>query len=36
MRKGCDSVLILVLNSKRGQIELKNILIMREFSNVFP
>ena len=36
MRKGCEAFLALVLGSKRGQIELENIMIMREFSDVFP
>ena len=35
MRKGCEAFLALVLDSKRGQIELENILVVREFSNVF-
>ena len=36
LRKGCEAFLALVLDSKRGQIELENILIAREFPNVFP
>ena len=36
LRKGREAFLALVLDSKRGQIELENILIMREFSDVFP
>ena len=35
MRKGCEAFLALVLDSKRVQIELENILAVREFSNVF-
>ena len=35
MRKGCEAFLALVLDSKRGQIELENILIVREFPDVF-
>ena len=36
MKKGCEAFLALVLDSKRGQIELENILIVREFPYVFP
>ena len=36
MRKGCEALLALVLDSKRGQIELENILVVREFTDVFP
>ena len=36
LRKGCEAFLDLVLDSKKGQIELVNILIVREFSDVFP
>ena len=36
LRKGCVAFLALVLDFKRGQIELENILIVREFPDVFP
>ena len=36
LRKGCEAFLVLVLDSKKGQIELENILIVREFQDVFP
>ena len=36
LRKGCEAFLALVLDSKRGQIELENILVMKDFSDVFP
>ena len=35
LRKGCEAFLALVLDSKRGQIELENILVVKEFSDVF-
>ena len=35
-RKGCEAFLALVLDSKRGQINLKNISVIREFPDVFP
>ena len=36
LRKGCEAFLALVLDSKRGQIKLENIRVVKEFSNVFP
>ena len=36
LRKGCDAFLALVLDSKRGQIELETILVVKDFSDVFP
>ena len=36
LRKGCEAFLVLVLDSKKGQIELENILIVRDFPDVFP
>ena len=36
LRKGCETFLALVLDSKRGQIELENILVVKDFSDVFP
>ena len=35
LRKGCEAFLALVLDSKRGQIELENILVVKDFSDVF-
>ena len=36
LRKGCEAFLDLVLNSKRGQIELENIMVVKDFPDVFP
>ena len=36
LRKGCEAFLALVLDCKIGQIELENILVVKEFSDVFP
>ena len=36
LRKGCEAFLSLVIDSKRGQIELENILVVKDFSDVFP
>ena len=36
LRKGCEAFLALVLDYKRGQIELENILVVKDFSDVFP
>ena len=36
LRKGCEAFLALVLDSKRGQIELENILVVKDLSDVFP
>ena len=35
LRKGCEAFLDLVFDSKRGQIELENILVVKDFSDVF-
>ena len=35
LRKGCEAFLALVLDSKRGQIELENILVVQDFPDVF-
>ena len=35
-RTGCEAFLALVLDSKRGQIELENINVVKNFPNVFP
>ena len=36
LRKGCESFLALILDSKRKQVNFKNILVIREFPDVFP
>ena len=36
LRKGCEAFLALVLDSKRGQLELENILVVKDFLDVFP
>ena len=36
LRKGCEPFLALVLDSKRSQIELENILVVKDFPDVFP
>ena len=36
MRKGCETFLAVILDSKRGQVDVENIPIVREFPNVFP
>ena len=36
LRKGCEAFLALVLDSKRGQVKLENIRVVKEFSNAFP
>ena len=35
LRKSCEAFLALVLDSKRGQIELENILVVKDFPDVF-
>ena len=35
MRKGCETFLALILDSKRGQVDVEKILVVREFPNVF-
>ena len=35
MRKGCETFLALILDSKRGQVDVKKISVVREFPNVF-
>ena len=35
-RKGCETFLALILDSKRGQVNVKKIPIVREFLDVFP
>ena len=36
MRKDCEKFLALILDSKRGQVDVGKIPIVREFPNVFP
>ena len=36
MRKGCETFLAVILDSKRGQVDVEKILVVREFLNVFP
>ena len=36
LRKGCEAFLALVLDSKRGQVNLENISVIKEFLDVFP
>ena len=36
LRKGCEAFLALVHDFKRGQIELENILVVKDFPDVFP
>ena len=36
IRKGYEAFLTLILDSKRGQVDVENILLVREFPDVFP
>ena len=36
LRKGCEAFLALILDSKREQVNFKNIPMIREFPYVFP
>ena len=36
IRKGYEAFLALILDSKRGQVDVEKILVVREFSDVFP
>ena len=36
MRKGCEAFLALILDSKREQVNLENIPLIREFPDLFP
>ena len=36
MRKGCETFLALILDSKRGQVDVEKIPVVREFLDVFP
>ena len=35
MRKGCETFLASMLDSKRGQVDVEKIPVVREFPNVF-
>ena len=35
MRKGCETFFALILNSKRGQVDVEKIPVVREFPDVF-
>ena len=35
MRKGCETLLGMILDSKRGQVDVEKILVVREFPDVF-
>ena len=36
MREGCETFFALILDSKRGQVDVEKIPIVREFPEVFP
>ena len=36
LRKGCEAFLALILDSKREQVNLENIYVIKEFPDVFP
>ena len=36
MRKGCETFLAVILDSKRGQVDVEKIPVVREFPDVFP
>ena len=36
MRKGCETFLVVILDSKRDQVDVEKIPIVREFPDVFP
>ena len=36
MRKGCETFLALILDSKRGQVDVEKIPVVREFPDIFP
>ena len=36
IRKGCETFLVVILDSKRGQVDIEKIPVVREFPNVFP
>ena len=36
MRKGCETFLVVIIDSKRGQVDVEKIPVVREFPDVFP
>ena len=36
LRKGCEAFLALVLDSKKGQVDVEKIPVVKEFPDVFP
>ena len=36
MRKGCETFLSVILDFKRGQVDVEKIPVVKEFPNVFP
>ena len=36
LRKGCEAFLVLILDSKREQVNFENIPVIREFLDMFP
>ena len=36
MRRGCETFLVVILDSKRGQVDVEKIPVVREFPDVFP
>ena len=36
LRKRCETLFALILDSKRGQADVEKILVVREFPDVFP
>ena len=36
LRKGCETFFSLILDSKKGQVDVEKILVVREFLDVFP
>ena len=36
MRKGCEKFLALILDSKRGEVDVEKIPVVREFPDAFP
>ena len=36
LRKGCETFFALILDSKRGQVDVEKIPVVREFPDVFP
>ena len=35
MRKGCETFLVVILDSNRGQVDVEKIPVVREFPDVF-